>query len=146
MAASEIPIVSGVGHETDFTIADFVADWRAATPTAAAEAVTPDAVDLLAQCAGTEARLILAMNRWLQNHRQRWQHALNSISSPARVVASHSQRVDYLEHRLQSALQRLITQGQHRLSLLKASLSAQNPQQVVERAFKPACPWRCSGG
>ncbi len=70
MARCTIPIISGIGHETDFTLADFVADYRAATPTAAAEAATPDAKKLLAQLQNQEQRLIYAIQRLLQRKQQ----------------------------------------------------------------------------
>ena len=92
IAASRIPIVSGVGHETDFTIADFVADYRAATPTAAAQAATPERQQLLQRLLQLDAHLLRGQQR----------HAENLM-----------QRLDYLQRRLVHPAQRAQQQVQH---------------------------------
>ena len=78
---SSIPIVSGIGHETDVTIADFVADYRAETPTAAATRVTPDCNELFKLLNHSIARLYEAMHRFLQKYQLKLQHLMDKISS-----------------------------------------------------------------
>ena len=82
IANSHIPIVSGVGHETDFTIADFVADFRAATPTAAAESVVPDWLDFMARLQLLQASLTATMSRFIQHQRLLLTHQMQTLSSP----------------------------------------------------------------
>ena len=82
IASSRIPIVSGVGHETDFTIADFVADLRAATPTAAAESVVPDRLDLMARLQTIQGALISAIARFIKHKQLLLAHEVQKIASP----------------------------------------------------------------
>ncbi len=101
--ACTLPVVSGVGHETDFTIADFVADYRASTPTAAAEAVTPDRQHLLRQLAGMEASLARGLRYFLQFQRQ----IVDDYSDRLRIylrqhVSRSTQELDLLANRLDS--------------------------------------------
>jgi len=134
IAASQIPIVSGIGHETDFTIADFVADLRAATPTAAAEAVTPDQLELVAYFHAIAERLLLAMTRYIRHKSLLLQHEIQKMASPGRLIATHWQTVDYLDRHLQRSMRQSLTQKQHRLHLLTTRLSAQHPQLLLTQA------------
>ncbi len=134
IAASQIPIVSGIGHETDFTIADFVADFRAATPTAAAEAITPNAVDLLAYLQAMQARLITATTRFVQHKQLLLSHEIQKITSPSQLIATHWQTLDYLSSHLQRALLQSLAQKRHRLHLTLARLTAKNPGIMLQQA------------
>lgn len=127
IARSEIPIVSGVGHETDFTIADFVSDYRAATPTAAAEAVSPHQIELLANIEVFHSRLHHAIKRLLQHQHVRLQHELQKLSSPNRLVRSHWQTLDYLQHHLFTALRQQLSHKTHLCQTLTLQLYALNP-------------------
>ncbi|WP_298627772.1 exodeoxyribonuclease VII large subunit [uncultured Legionella sp.] len=132
IAASTIPIVSGVGHETDFTIADFVADFRAETPTAAAIAVTPNGVELLNTVNNAISRLHSAINRQTENHQLRLKHLLEKISSPRRTIISYWQTLDYLERQLVTNMAQLIQKKRQNLNLCFAQLQTENPITQIE--------------
>lgn len=133
IAASIIPIVSGVGHETDFTIADFVADYRAETPTAAAAVVTPNCIDLVNMLNNAASRLQVAINRITQDYQLKLKHLIDKISSPQQNIAVYWQTVDYLERRLQSNLAHLINKKKHQLHLFSMQLNANNPKTYMEQ-------------
>ncbi len=133
IAKSSIPIVSGVGHETDFTIADFVADYRAETPTAAATAITPDGVELLKIINHSILRMHEAMHRMTQKNQIRLQYLIDKISSPKKAIASYWQTTDYLEKQLITHMIRIIKQKTHQLHLTMHQLNAQNPKIQIDQ-------------
>ncbi|MBI2785808.1 MAG: exodeoxyribonuclease VII large subunit [Legionella longbeachae] len=133
IANSTIPIVSGIGHETDFTIADFVADYRAETPTAAATAVTPDGNELLKLLNHSFSRLQAAMHRLLQKYQLKLQHLMEKISSPQKAIASHWQTTDYLERQLVSHIGNIIKQKKHQLHLGINHLNVKNPKTQMKQ-------------
>lgn len=133
IAASAIPIVSGVGHETDFTIADFVADFRAETPTAAAIAVTPSTLELLNTLNNTISRLRTAISRQTQNHQLNLKHLLDKVSSPRHAIVSYWQTMDYLERQLSTNMTQLINHKRNQLNLCFAQLRAKNPITQIEQ-------------
>ncbi|MFI4962939.1 MAG: exodeoxyribonuclease VII large subunit, partial [Legionellales bacterium] len=133
IAASNIPIVSGVGHETDFTIADFVADYRAETPTAAATAVTPDCMELQNYFAQTLLRLQAAITRIIQQYRITVGHIMDKLSSPEKSIASYWQRLDYLERQLHAYLSGIMGQKRHQLHLNSARLHLHNPKTQINQ-------------
>ena len=104
MAASHIPIVCGVGHETDFTIADFVADQRAATPTAAAQAVAPERLELMQRLLQFEQRMTRATMRQLERAMQQLDYLQRRLVHPAQRAQQQVQHLGQLQQRLQSAL------------------------------------------
>jgi exodeoxyribonuclease VII large subunit len=137
IAASKAPVICGVGHETDFTIADFVCDLRAPTPTAAAELATPNREDLLADLAELKARLGRAAQATFAGLRWQLGRLENRLSlrSPAARVRSDRQWVDELARRLLAA-------SLHRLELRRANLAgleqrimALSPQAVLGRGY-----------
>lgn len=133
--ASSVPVVTGVGHETDFTIADFAADLRAPTPSAAAEAVTPDATDLLGRLGQLESRVLQAWQRAERERRQTLTalaHRLD-MQHPRRRLEERSQRLDELTARLAQTPRRLIAAQQARLATLRAELGRLSPAVRVER-------------
>ncbi|MFC3907742.1 exodeoxyribonuclease VII large subunit [Legionella dresdenensis] len=134
IANSRIPIVSGVGHETDFTIADFVADLRAATPTAAAETVTPDKIELHDCFSGLINRIQTAMASKIRHQQFILSHQLAKLTSPEHIISSHWQTLDYLERRLHQQLQAQINRNRHRLHLGNAALHAKNPIVCLHQA------------
>lgn len=125
--ASDIPVVSAVGHETDFTIADFVADLRAPTPSAAAEFITPDAKQLLRQLLQARLGLEQAMQRVLQRKSQQLDWLGQRLVSPTRQLELWRQRLDHLTMRLATGLTRSTTGYQHRLEQLSTRLQHQHP-------------------
>lgn len=134
IAKSDIPIVSGVGHETDFTIADFVADLRAATPTAAAEAVTVNQLELVAWLQSIEERMILAIKRYHQHQQLLLSHQIAKLSSPQQLISSYSQGLDYKERQLINAMIRFIHHKQTRVQLLITALNNKNPTTLLQQS------------
>jgi len=104
IAGSRLPVVSGVGHETDFTIADFVADVRAPTPSAAAELLSLDGAELLGSLEGFELLLARALHTQLQRLGQQLTHLRARLRHPGQRLHDLAQRLDELELRLQRAI------------------------------------------
>ena len=137
IAACSIPVISGVGHETDFTLADFAADYRAPTPTGAAVAATPDIreISLDLQAMGNALQsMIESRTASLQEQIQTRQMILQRYS-PARKIYELEQQVDHL----QSTLQRVIKYQQERrnvaLEHFDRRLDAANPRNVLKRGY-----------
>jgi len=131
LADMPVPVVSGVGHEIDFTIADFVVDVRAPTPSAAAELVSPNQQQWREQAKSAKARLL---NAWQRDH-QRRQLALHVVQrrlrSPARQLLDQRQRLDELELRLTRQLRQLLTQRRERLQQRILRLKARDPARQL---------------
>lgn len=125
--ASALPVVSAVGHETDFTIADFVADVRAATPSAAAELLSPHQDDLLQQLWGIEMKLVGNMRTALQTRQLALQRLRKQLRHPGRRLQEQAQRLDELELRCRRALRSSLDRARHKVDLLHASLLANSP-------------------
>ncbi|KTC84085.1 exodeoxyribonuclease VII large subunit [Legionella brunensis] len=134
ISESKIPIVTGIGHETDFTIADFVADLRAATPTAAAEAVTPNQVELAAALQTFERRIISLISRFTQHKQLLLSHRMAKILSPQQLIAKHWQSVDFLERQLYQSMYGLVSKRNNHLNLLLTKLHAQNPNALLQQS------------
>lgn len=131
--ACRTPIVSGVGHEIDFTIADFVADLRAPTPSAAAELVSPDVTALLMHVTRLHRQLQRLQQRHLQQAAECLRHLQQRLSSqrPAFRLQQQAQRLDELDLRLRAALQRYWQRQQYRLHNLHVRLHGQSPLRVI---------------
>ena len=132
ISISKIPLVSGVGHETDFTIADFVADLRAATPTAAAQAVTPDKDDLIHILNTLQRRMVIAVTKTLQYQQVILSHHLAKISSPEQLISRHWQTVDYRERQLNQLWLHILRQKNHRLHVAVTRLQSKNPAFLLQ--------------
>ena len=129
ICACGIPIISGVGHETDVTIADFVADERAPTPSGAAERAVPDSAEYLRNLAALERNLVQSVRRKLSSlHQtlQQWERSLNRLSPRARLQ-QHAQRLDELEQRLQRAVRARMERARVQLSNAEALLRRSSP-------------------
>ena len=135
VAASPIPVVCGVGHETDFTLADFAADLRAPTPTAAAEMVAPERAACLAGLDQRQAQLRQALQRRLDREAQRLDRAGLRLSRPTDVLRQHQQRLALLDQRHTAALPRALQQHRQRLDLLATRLQALDPARVLQRGY-----------
>ena len=137
IAASPVPVVTGIGHETDFTIADFVADRRAATPSAAAEISTPDLSEHAADQQALAERLAEAFGRELR--RRRWsleaQHLRLRLASPRAQVAGARQRLDDLQARAGAALTAGLRLKRSTVDGLAQTLRAVGPAAVLARGF-----------
>ncbi len=137
VAASRIPVISGVGHETDFTLTDFAADHRAPTPSAAAEMATPDRAELQAMLQQRQTRLARTFETRLRGFRDRvtrLNRALQYLSPTARL-ANARQHVDDLLARVDVAVaHHLIVKRQH-VQGLSARLAALNPDGVLARGY-----------
>ena len=127
IAASELPIVSAVGHEVDFSIADMVADQRAATPSAAAEMLSPDQREWLAKLSQLERALERAMRRRLSEAARELEHLRRRLKHPGAQLREQSQRLDELEQRLILAQRNALGRRRQQLALLESRLRAQSP-------------------
>ncbi len=137
IAASRVPVVSGVGHETDFTLADFCADRRAPTPTAAAQFCTPDQNELRASLILDERRLNQALRARLSETRSRVARAVRDLerASPAAQIATRRQQVDELSRAASEQLRQRLTLERARLHGAQRQLEALNPQATLERGY-----------
>ena len=135
IAESAIPVISGVGHETDFTIADFVADMRAPTPTAAAELVAPDRLELLRELAGFNQELTRAVTRRVERDSQRLDQLslrlAHAFPNPDRM----REKLSALSNRLGQTWQSRLAAWQRTQEHHRAHLEALNPQRTLERGY-----------
>jgi len=130
-AASAIPLISAVGHETDVTLIDFVADRRAPTPTAAAEMAVPVRIELMAQVQDMGTRLTGAAGRLLADRRQRLDGLARGLPNPRRVVETAFQRLDDWAERLGNSLLTGIERRRARVDRLTARIPAPRREIAV---------------
>jgi exodeoxyribonuclease VII large subunit len=133
IAASALPVVSAVGHEIDFSIADFVADVRAPTPSAAAELLSRDWRTQLQQLLGWQQRLIDTWQRLLTQKRQLLAWQQRRLQHPGQRVQQWTLRLDELEVRLLNAIKRRQRDQQHRLQLLQARMQRHRPDRQLQQ-------------
>ena len=134
--ASRIPVVSAVGHETDVTIADFIADLRAPTPSAAAEIVSRNQLELLRQIQHGQQRLEMAMDYYLANRTRRFTQLHHRLQQqhPQLRLARQQTVLERLRQRMNFALENKIKQANQRQQRMLQRLNQQNPQPRIYRA------------
>jgi exodeoxyribonuclease VII large subunit len=124
---SPLPVISAVGHEVDFTIADFVADARAPTPSAAAEMLSPDRGAWLSRLHRIEGRLVQRMQQQLRHRRQQLDWLGKRLKHPGRRLQENAQRLDEMEMRLALAWRHLARHQRARMEMLQARLERHRP-------------------
>lgn len=135
--ASDAPVISAVGHETDVTVADHVADARAATPTAAAKMAVPDLEEVQEALKYTKVRMMRALWTTLERAEDRLGH-LQHVLSARRMYSlarDSRQRLDYLSQRLEGAEAGRLNRHRSRLELLEGRLGAVGPQETLQRGY-----------
>jgi exodeoxyribonuclease VII large subunit len=132
---SAIPIVSAVGHEVDFTIADYVADLRAPTPSAAAELVSPNTKQWLIQLAHLNKQLCREMQQLLQQQKQKLHWLYQRLRHPKQKLQEQAQQLDHLWQALVKAQQRYFTDKKHQYTHLAHTLNAVSPLATLDRGY-----------
>lgn len=135
--ASEIPVISAVGHEPDVAISDFVADRRASTPSNAAEIAVPDRAELLHRIESSRQRLERALCRRVESQRERLETLAKKrvLQDPAALLSDKAMRLDYDQRRLAAAMQAVTDREKGRLAAAAASLDALSPLRVLGRGY-----------
>ena len=136
IAASELPIVSAVGHEVDFSIADMAADQRAATPSAAAELLSPDQREQMERLKKLETELVRLIRRKIADAQTRLDHLRARLKHPGAQLREQSQRLDDLEQRLILAQRNLLARKKSELALLESRLHANSPLPRIQQMQK----------
>lgn len=131
IVACRVPVVTGIGHETDTTIADLVADRRASTPTGAAEEATPDRRALSAHLGQLEGRLLRATRAHLARQTQQLLRLERRLPDPRTRLLRHAQRIDALLHRAERRVGQHLTRAERRLEQQRQLLARQRPDRVI---------------
>lgn len=131
----DIPTISGVGHETDFTICDFVADIRAATPTAAAELATPDAIQLINGLQQLRLQLNRNMQFILRRREQSLDYLARNLMSPMQKITQQRTQLSQTAYRLKVNMLQIFNGEQQQLLRLQQNLQHLNPQAVLSRGY-----------
>ncbi len=135
--ASQVPVISAVGHEPDVTISDYVADLRAATPSNAAEMAVPDVRELGHRLSQLRGRMERGLHHRLKSEKSRLELAGKSpwLSGETPLFQERRQLLDFQESRLRSGLEKNLAAQKHRLGSLAASLDALSPLKVLGRGY-----------
>ena len=134
---SPVPVISGVGHETDFTISDFVADLRAPTPTAAAELAVPDQAELRANLEQGRSALFRLIEGVISEQRWKLETYSGQINrlSPLGEINNSRQRLDEISNRMERGILNKLQGYRERSSALKAQLGGLNPESIFKRGY-----------
>ena len=135
IAASHVPVVSAVGHEIDVTLADFVADLRAPTPSAAAEAVVPVLAEIVERLRELKVRLGQVMLRHCAFERQRLDAGIRGVTDVRFRLQEAAQRTDDMVDRLREMVQQLLTAGRERVHGVQRDLSSLNPILAIKQGL-----------
>lgn len=135
IAKSELPVISAVGHEIDFTISDFVADLRAPTPSAAAEILSGHWVDAITRIYDAKLRMRNSILRDLVNRKQLLAHIAARVVSPKDKLREQAQKCDELQMRLERAFKNRLDRRRAYLEQLVGKLDALSPLRVLERGY-----------
>jgi exodeoxyribonuclease VII large subunit len=135
IAECSIPTISGIGHETDFTICDFVADMRAATPTAAAELVTPSRENIISALNQLKQQLTRNTQYLLNQHAQALDYLARRLISPLQQIEQQKSQLAQIAYRLNASLNLQLQTKQHHLVRLSQNLQHLNPQAVLTRGY-----------
>jgi exodeoxyribonuclease VII large subunit len=140
VADSRIPVISAVGHETDFTICDFAADLRAPTPSAAAELAAPDSGELLAAVIFSEEQMTRSMLAGLESRKKQLDRlaASPSLKRPQELIELQRMRADHLASRLSAQMSKALSAAQARLSAAGGRLHALSPLATLSRGYSIA--------
>ncbi len=140
IAASNIPVISAVGHEPDVTISDFAADLRAATPSKAAELAVPDRQELWMRLEEAKLRMTRQMQKRIELYKQRVSLIAGKkvLTSPLQYIDEKRLLLDYTTRRLQSAFQRKLDKEHRRFASAAAALDAMSPLKVLSRGYSLA--------
>ena len=134
IAEARIPVVSAVGHEVDVTLADFAADYRAPTPSAAAELVSPVLEDLLSVVHDCRARMFQTLQNQLSALRHQFRSTYRALPSPESILQARVQKVDDLEQRLTWAMKSMVRDYRPVLISLSSNLMRHSPEKTIKHA------------
>jgi exodeoxyribonuclease VII large subunit len=134
---SRIPLISAIGHETDFTIADFVADYRAPTPSVAAEKAVPDIHELKKLITNFNERILNAITNLIRSNKSLLAQIANRpiFKKPLEAIHAYYQKIDGFEYMLQTKISQNISLKRKNLEILDSKLSALNPKAILERGY-----------
>lgn len=135
--ASRIPVVSAVGHETDFTIADFVADMRAETPTAAAQMVVPKTKEVLEKLENAKELLQIAVEKKLDYcEKQLSSHNMNVVGQLVKnKVSSSLQQIQFTKKTMDAAMDKILIEKQRQLEMAETKLQGASPYGIMEKGY-----------
>ena len=137
VANSKIPVVSAVGHETDYTITDFASDLRAATPSAAAELVSPDITDTVAFVDGINYNMRTILNKKLADYKRRYEKAVSAraLRVPMNIIEMKHLRLDFLNIKAIRAVKAVVNAKGYSFATLTAKLDSLSPLKVLARGY-----------
>lgn len=132
---SEIPIISAVGHDTDYTIADFVSDLRAPTPSAAAELAIPNIIDLKFTIEAYNNRFKQALLKKLENLKLQYQSSMNKLKSPKSNINELRLKLDHITSDIVNSINNIILEDKNKLNKINDKLQLVNPLNVLDRGY-----------